>query len=553
MQERLISFIEAADRERDSHTKYRTINGEELSPLVKSKSAEELRKLLKLHFPAQGVGHAGLLSQTESILKYSVNTFAPGFLDKLYSASAPPGLAADLILSSLNTNLHVFQVSPALTLIEKATAKALATLFGLTGPRSGGVSQQGGSASNLTSIVVARNTLFPATKVYGNHHDGLELVLFTSAHAHYSIEKAAQACGFGSAAVIPVPVDPNTGTMIPSRLDEMISLSKSIGKTPFYVNATAGSTVLGSFDPFVEIAEICRKHNLWFHIDGSWGGPFIFSSDETLREKLRGCEHADSIAVNPHKMMGVPVTCSFILAKDLRQFHQANTLPAGYLFHSADPEDGAPVEPRNGEGENEDHWTEPLDQADLTLQCGRRGDALKLFLSWQYYGTDGYDRLITNAYGVANHLAQLVKSHPNLILVSQLPTPCLQVCFYYAKQKTMAFHVGRHSDTHHRNHHDSVDEIGEIENDDQEEDDDEEVTPEELKIGEQNSQITVQIAQKLIPRGFMIDYAPPLEGRQWMGKFFRVVVNIGTTRGTVERLAEEIGQVGPGIWDGVVD
>ena len=168
----------------------------------------------------------------QPILKYSVNTFSPGFLDKLYAATNAPGIASDLVLSVLNTNLHVYQVSPALSLIERHTTKALAS-FDLDGPRAGGISVQGGSASNATSIVVARNTLYPQTKIHRKSHNGRQLVLFASAHGHYSIENGAQQCGFGSAAVVSVPVDPRTGSMRASMLESLILSAKNAGKTPF--------------------------------------------------------------------------------------------------------------------------------------------------------------------------------------------------------------------------------------------------------------------------------------------------------------------------------
>ena len=473
-----------------------------------------MSRLLGLELPTQGQGAAGLLSSLEQILSSSVNTFAPGFLDKLYAATNAPGIASDLILSHLNTNVHVHQVSPALTEIEKHTTKALASLFGLNGLRSGGISVQGGSASNLTSIVVARNTLYPMTKIHGNHHEGRQLVMFTSAHGHYSIEKAAQACGFGSGAVISVPVDPKTGTMLAPKLDKAISAAKEAGQTPFYINATGGSTVLGSFDPFTDIAAIARKHNCWFHIDASWGGPFIFSSK--LKHKLAGAELADSIAINPHKLMGVPLTCSFLLARDLRQFHRANTLPAGYLFHS-DVNGDAPNGAGSGaEGKDDEdateQWTEPMDLADLTLQCGRRGDSLKLYLSWQYYGSSGYARQIENGYDVASYFAREVEAHPDLVLVSEDPPPCLQVCFYYAPRKTPVYGAR------------------------------EGLSPQ--RLGQLNSSVTAQITKKLIGRGFMIDFAPALEGREQYGSFFRVVVNVQTIPQTVDKLIEQLIELG---------
>ncbi|KAF3251357.1 hypothetical protein TWF192_004853 [Orbilia oligospora] len=510
--EQLISFVAAADTELEAHVKG---DAAHQSTLVDYHSPEDLTDILSstLSLPLKPAGRSGILSTLESILKYSVNTSAPGFLDKLYSAPVAPGVAADLILSVLNTNLHVYQVSPVLTLIEKHVARSLAALFGFTGPRSGGVSVQGGSASNTTSIVIARNTLYPKTKVEGNHADGLKLVMFTSAHGHYSIEKAAQMCGFGSAAAIPVPVDKVTGRMIPEELERLILEAKEKGQTPFYVNATAGSTVLGSFDPFTEIATIARKYNMWFHIDGAWGGSFVFS-EKLRRQFLAGAELADSIAINPHKMMGVPVTCSFLLGKDLELFQKANTLKAGYLFHDRD-------------GDDAEGWREPYDLADLTLQCGRRGDSLKLFLAWQYYGTKGYEQLVERAHKVAEHMVGIAAASENFKLVSTNPPPCLQVCFYYAPGGYDVFGTGE----------------GQIVPPGLEGLD----TSEEEYIGKFNSKVTEIITRELVARGFMIDFAPALEGRKAEGKFFRAVVNIQTPKETVERLVNEIENIGTDV------
>lgn len=204
-------------------------------------------------------------------------------------------------------------------------SQSLANMFGFQGQHAGGMTQPGGSASNASSVIIARNTLFPETKSQGIQ--GKRFVLFTSAHGHYSLEKAAQLYGFGSDAVKSVPVD-KEGRMDPTALRSMVIAARDSGETPFYVNATAGTTVLGSYDPFDEISTVCKDFGLWMHVDGSWGGSVVFN--EELREtRLRGVELADSIAVNPHKMLGTPVTCSFLLGKDMRQFWKAMTLPAG--------------------------------------------------------------------------------------------------------------------------------------------------------------------------------------------------------------------------------
>lgn len=322
-------------------------------------------------------------------------------------------------------------------------------------------------------------------------------------HGHYSVEKAAVTCGLGSAAVWTVPVD-TAGRMDASALRALVIQAKAEGKTPLYVNATAGTTVLGSYDPFEAIAEICREFNLWLHIDASWGGPAIFSS--THRHKLAGSHLANSLTVNPHKMLNVPVTCSFLLGPDMAVFHRANTLPAGYLFHSSpDDTSSSSLEPLTSpccsstpspslspSSEPAEIW----DLADLTLQCGRRADSLKLFLSWVYHGASGFSAQVDSAFDVAAHLATLLTTGPHaedFVLVSENPPPCLQVCFYYK--------------------------------------------PVESK--EENTRRTREMVGRLVRRGYMVDYAP---GER--GGFFRVVVNCVTRRGTVEGLVRALVAVG---------
>lgn len=392
-------------------------------------------------------------------------------MDKLYGSTNAVGLVSELLLAVLNTNAHVYQVSPVLTLIEKHTTKYLARLFGYDGEHAGGISQPGGSASNSSAIVIARNTLYPETKTDGM--GGRKFTLFTSQHGHYSMEKAAQMFGLGSKNVISVPVN-DRGEMIPQELERLVKESKEKGETPFFVNGTAGTTVLGSFDPFTEISAVCKRHNLWLHIDGSWGGSVVFNS-RYKASRLEGAELADSIAVTPHKMLGVPMTCSFLLGKDLRQFWSAMTLPANYLFHNAS-----------------DSVNDIYDLADLTPQCGRRADSLKMFLALTYYGEQHFSDLIARGYENAEYLLSLLKQSENFVASSPEPLPCDQVCFYFARRG-------------------------------------------KLDTDEVNGETTASVANKLISRGFMIDFAPGPHG-----KFFRVVVNGNTRRGTLDGLVKAI-------------
>jgi glutamate decarboxylase len=264
--------------------------------------------------------------------------------------------------------------------------------------------------------------------------------------------------------------------MLPKEFERLVTESKSRGETPFFLNATAGTTVQGSFDPFTALSKVCKAHNMWLHIDGSWGGPVIFSKEHAA-SRLEGAHLADSITINPHKMLGAPMTCSFLLGADMNQFHRALTLPAGYLFH-------------NAAGTSAD---DIYDLADLTPQCGRRADAIKFFLALQYYGARHFGDLVATGYRNAEYLLEKLKQSGQFVTISPEPLPCLQVCFYYAK-------AGKLGDD-----------------------------------AETNSKVTSEVASRLISRGFMIDYAPGEKG-----KFFRVVVNGGTRMGTLDGLVKAL-------------
>ncbi|BFZ54775.1 Glutamate decarboxylase 2 [Savitreella phatthalungensis] len=439
----------------------------------------DLQYLLDLSLPEESCGKDGLLAILNKTLRYSANTWHAGFMDKLFASTNPVGVLSELLLAVLNTNGHVYHVSPVLTIMEKQTSRAMAGLFGFRGENAGGLTLPGGSQSNTLSIVTARSILYPDTKENGNGSHNF--CMFTSRHGHYSVEKAAIQLGLGRASVIAVDID-DQGRILPEALRAAVVNARADGKTPLYVNATAGTTVLGSFDPFTAISAICKEFGMWLHIDGSWGGSVAFS--DTYKHLMEGSELADSITVNPHKMLGVPLQCSFLLAPDARIFQQANSLKAGYLFHG---DDGG------------------FDMGDSTMGCGRRPDAVKMFLGWNYYGRIGYERRIDTAYANAKYLAEQIAAHPNFSLVSSNPPPCLQICFYY---------------------HPALAGQGVKRND-----------------AETNTRTTRAVAAMLDHDGrFMVDYAPGPHG-----EFFRAVMNspnqnssvLDELVSTISRLGEE--------------
>ena len=359
-------------------------------------------------------------------------------------------------------------------------------MFGLKETFSGGISQPGGSASNLTSVLIARHRATPSIKEHGI--SGHQLVMFTSCDSHYSLDKAAQMSGIGSRAVCKIPTDAEGRMYVPALRNSILEALKQ-GKLPFYVNATAGTTVRGAYDPIEEIADLCKEFGLWLHIDGSLGGSVIFSRRHAWR--LNGSDRADSITINPHKMLSIPVTCSFLLGRDMRQFQAANSINADYLFH----EDATRIDLAT---DLESNVNNLYDLAELTPQCGRKGDSLKLALGWVYYGRIGYEHYVDAAFDTAAYLVSLVKQHPRMEIAAAPHS--VQVCFYYIPSSTKE-------------------------------------SPE--VAAKRNTAITAYISKNLPSRGFMVDYAPGP-----VGKFLRVVTNGTTTKETMDCMMIAIDEIG---------
>lgn len=378
-------------------------------------SFHEPLELKKIFTSEEGIFERGLKNDhdllfhhIDNVLKYSVNTWNPGFLDKLYASNNPIGVISDIILSVLNTNSHVYTVSPVLSVLENYMGRKYARLFYLNHQDTcGGLTFSGGSWSNITAMQIARSIKYPETKLHGNGN--FKFAVYASKHCHYSIEKAAILLGIGSKSVFKVDIN-SDGTMNTRSLEETIQKSISEGYTPLFINTTAGTTVFGLYDDIQAASAIAKKFNVWLHVDGSWGGNVIFS--EVHKKKLKGSEFADSITTNPHKMLGTPNTCSFLLLPDVKTFQTANSLAAPYLFHG-----------RENDEEN-------MDLADGTMGCGRRADAFKFYLTWLYYGYDGLQQRVDHAFRIVEYFVQSITNVPGFTLVDEHPQ-CLQVCFYY--------------------------------------------------------------------------------------------------------------------------
>ena len=257
--------------------------------------------------------------------------------------------------------------------------------------------------TNFMAMLMARDKAQETARSKGL--DGAKLTLYTSRESHYSIPKNAAFMGVGRDQIRYVNSD-DQGKMRMDHLQELINEDRANGHQPFLVIGTAGTTVMGAFDPMEGIAEICEKESIWFHVDGAYCGSVIFS--DTYRPLIAGAERADSFSYNAHKMLGTPLSCSLILVKDKRWLYESFANDADYLYQT----DG-----------------DDYNLGKTSLQCGRRNDALKFWTLWKSVGTNGLAEIVDRQFELANHALEYVQEHPDYTVYSYENS--LGICFNY--------------------------------------------------------------------------------------------------------------------------
>ncbi len=231
------------------------------------------------------------------------------------------------------------------------------------------------------------------------------MVIYTSKESHYSNAKNASFAGIGKRNIRYIQAD-SDGKMIPEKLEEQIIEDISNGFIPTYVNVTAGTTVLGAFDPINKIADITEKYKIWLHVDGAYCGSVIFS--KTFKHLVDGIERSDSFSYNAHKMLGTPLTCSIILVKDKKHLHDSFSSDADYLYQT----DG-----------------DDFNLGKTSFQCGRRNDALKFWTLWKSVGTNGLNQIVDQQFELADVARDYIKSNPDYTLYSF--DDSISICFNY--------------------------------------------------------------------------------------------------------------------------
>jgi len=374
------------------------------TPVIDYCSPEELQSKFDFTLLEKGGGNRKILEEIKNYLKYAVKTGNPAYLNQLFGGFGFPGFIGEVISALTNTSMYTYEVAPVATVMEK---KLIEKLVSYTGWSQGeGIFTSGGSQSNLYALLLARNSTFPQVK-----KEGItalpRLAILVSERSHFSLLKGANTIGIGHRGVVKVPVD-ERGRMTGEAVSKAIEDTLKKGMMPFMICSTLGTTETGSFDRVESIADVAEKHNIWHHVDGSWGGSMILHPK--YRHLFKGLERADSFTWNPHKLMSVPLSCSAFLTKHSgRMKAEIQSNDAKYIYH--------------------DYDNSAWDIGPSSLSCGRRVDSLKLWLSWNYFGEEGYRDRVEKCINLARFATQVVED--SVYLESMFTTESLNVNFRY--------------------------------------------------------------------------------------------------------------------------
>ena len=329
----------------------------------------------------------------------------PGFMAYFNSSASMPGILAEFLIGTFNVNGMVWKTSPVATELEQVTLNWFRQMLGLT-EDWWGIIYDCASVTSMHAIAAARENLNLNIRKegMGGRADLSRLRLYTSEHAHSSIEKGAVSLGIGFNNVTKIPTD-DEFKMIPSELKKAIKEDKVKGWLPFCVAATIGTTSSTSIDPLDEITDICKEENVWLHVDAAHGG--IAAMLPEKRNIFNGIEKADSLVVNPHKWMFTPLDLSVFFTKKPDILKRAFSLVPEYLKTKED--------------------SEVINYMDYGVPLGRRFRSLKLWFIIRYFGVEGIRSRIREHIRIANEIA--AKIDMSVLFERMAPVPFSTVCF----------------------------------------------------------------------------------------------------------------------------
>jgi glutamate/tyrosine decarboxylase-like PLP-dependent enzyme len=331
---------------------------------------------------------------SETFFRHSTHNGSPRFFGYITSSAAPIGALADMLAAAVNPNCGAWALSPVATEIENETIRWLSEFMGLPGAWDG-VLVSGGNMANMVGFSAAR-TAKAGWNIRENgltSDDAKRLVLYTSQETHTWVNKAADLGGLGTSAVRWIPTDDELRMRV-DLLEQAIARDLAAGLAPFMVIGTAGTVGTGAIDPLPAIAQVCKKNNLWFHVDGAYGAPAVALADAS--EDLKGLRLADSIAIDPHKWLYSPLEAGCILTRH----HSALRDAFGFKPHYYQFDDNEGQEVRN--------------YFEYGPQNSRGFRALKIWLGFQQTGANGYRKMIADEITLANKLYEMIGERDSL-------------------------------------------------------------------------------------------------------------------------------------------
>ncbi len=377
------------------------LNEEEKNPVAPLIKAEELYDKLDFKLSNEPCIHEEFTKSLKELVLKTPKTATNRFFNQLWGGRNSKALLGDLLAVMLNTSMYTYKISGPQIGIEKEIIHQVCKLIGY-GNESGGTFPTGGSMANFMSLVMARDKMDLTIRNKGIQK---RMIAYTSEVSHYSNAKNVSFAGIGRNNLRYIPTN-NKGEILAEKLEEQIQKDISNGYLPFYVNATAGTTVLGAFDPIDSISKICKKYNIWLHVDGAYCGAVIFSPK--YKSLLEGLHYSDSFSFNAHKMMGTPLTCSLLVVNNKKYLSDSFNNDADYLYQT----------------DSDDY-----NLGKFSFQCGRRNDALKFWSLWKAVGTNGLAQIVNHLFETANIAREYVLKNPNYTLYNHGNS--LSICFNY--------------------------------------------------------------------------------------------------------------------------
>jgi glutamate/tyrosine decarboxylase-like PLP-dependent enzyme len=367
-------------------------------PVTRNESAADVRRACDLTsgLPETGADPGRLLDEAAAFLfEHSLFNAHPRFYGSISAAPAPIGMLGELLAAAVNANVGAWTLSPAATEIEAQTVRWIASFIGYP-EACGGLLVSGGNMANIACFLAARAAKagWDVRQLGVAAEPGRRLRVYASAETHTWIQKAADICGMGTASIRSIPTDASL-RMDVAALRRQIESDRAAGDVPCLVAGTAGSVSTGVVDPLRDIAAVCREQRVWFHVDGAYGGFAAALPDAA--DDLRALSEADSVAVDPHKWLYAPLEAGCALVRD------PAALRGAFAYHPAYY-----------------HFDESVtNYVDYGPQNSRGFRALKVWLALRHAGAAGYREMIAEDIRLSRAMADAVRRHDDLELVTQ--------------------------------------------------------------------------------------------------------------------------------------